>query len=461
MGYAHDEDTIVAPITPPGHSGVGIIRIAGEKAFAILEGLTRWKGGPIAERCATLMRIYDAESGSPIDRAIVTVYRSPRSYTGEDVVEISSHGNPVIMAAICDGAIALGARMAEPGEFTKRAFLKGKMDLSQAEAVQEVIMSSTMLAARAAQKRLEGGLTGAVKIVRDRLLESMVQLEAAVDFPEEELEILSEGRIIGLLSEALVGVTDLENSFRVGRVLSEGAKIAIVGKPNVGKSSLLNCFLREERAIVSPVPGTTRDFISGMMHVRGIPLKFIDTAGIRSGDIDELESEGVNRSRKIIENADLVLFVIDGSEALTGEDDIAHEEIGGRKFIVTVNKIDLGTVDRGDRYEGSEGWSGCVPVSAKLREGMEELEKSIYRAIMEEDGPSSVDVLVGNLRQKEMLEKARGFMEAAIRGLSEGLPPELVALEARDAATSLGEIVGEISTEEILERIFQSFCIGK
>ncbi len=461
MRFAHDDDTIVAPITPPGRSGVGTVRISGEKALSIIEGLSQRDRVSFKPRRAVLSKIVDPESGLLIDSAIVTYYRSPKSYTGEDVVEISSHGNPIILSAICDGAIFLGARVAEAGEFTKRAFLKGKMDLSQAEAVQELIAAGTMLSAAAARKRLEGGLKDAVTSTRERLLESLMHLEAAVDFPEEELEILSKGKIGELLSGALGGVDELLSTFRAGRVLAEGAKIAIVGKPNVGKSSLLNCFLREERAIVSPRPGTTRDFISEMRHIRGIPLKFIDTAGIRSGGVNDVESEGVSRARKIIGDADLVLLVIDGSSALSQEDDAAREEISGKQFLLVVNKKDLGIVEHGERFGANDGCCGSVSVSAKSREGVEELESCIYSAILGEEALTSVEVLVGNMRQKEMLEKAKGYIEDAIGGAHEGLSPEFISLEVRDAASALGEIVGEITTEDILEKIFSSFCIGK
>ncbi len=461
MRFAHDDDTIVAPITPPGRSGVGTVRISGEKALSIIEGLSQRDRVSFKPRRAVLSKIVDPESGLLIDSAIVTYYRSPKSYTGEDVVEISSHGNPIILSAICDGAIFLGARVAEAGEFTKRAFLKGKMDLSQAEAVQELIAAGTMLSAAAARKRLEGGLKDAVTSTRERLLESLMHLEAAVDFPEEELEILSKGKIGELLSGALGGVDELLSTFRAGRVLAEGAKIAIVGKPNVGKSSLLNCFLREERAIVSPRPGTTRDFISEMRHIRGIPLKFIDTAGIRSGGVNDVESEGVSRARKIIGDADLVLLVIDGSSALSQEDDAAREEISGKQFLLVVNKKDLGIVEHGERFGANDGCCGSVSVSAKSREGVEELESCIYSAILGEEALTSVEVLVGNMRQKEMLEKAKGYIEDAIGGALEGLSPEFISLEVRDAASALGEIVGEITTEDILEKIFSSFCIGK
>jgi tRNA modification GTPase len=461
MRFAHDDDTIVAPITPPGRSGVGTVRISGEKALSIIEGLSQRDRESFKPWRAVLSKIFDPERGLLIDSAIVTYYRSPKSYTGEDVVEISSHGNPIILSAICDGAIFLGARVAEAGEFTKRAFLKGKMDLSQAEAVQELIAASTMLSAAAARKRLEGGLKDAVTRTRERLLESLMHLEAAVDFPEEELEILSKGKIGELLSEALGGVDELLSTYRAGRVLAEGAKIAIAGKPNVGKSSLLNCFLREERAIVSPRPGTTRDFISEMRHIRGIPLKFIDTAGIRSGGVNDVESEGVSRARKIIGDADLVLLVIDGSSALSEEDDAAREEISGKQFILVVNKKDLGIVEPGERFGATDGCCGSVSVSAKSREGVEELESRIYSAILGEEALTSVEVLVGNMRQKEMLEKAKGYIEDAIGGALEGLSPEFISLEVRDAASALGEIVGDITTEDILEKIFSSFCIGK
>lgn len=460
MKYAYDDDTIVAPITPPGHSGVGVIRISGSRALSILRALCMTAGG-FEPRHVRLEKIFDPRNAQLIDRTIVTFYQSPESYTGEDVVEISSHGNPVIMSAICEGAVFLGARIAEPGEFTKRAFLKGKIDLSQAEAVQELISASTMLAANAAQKRLEGALKESVDGMRGRLLEALVHLEAAVDFPEEELEILSEGRIKELLEGARSGVVDLLGTFRVGRVLSEGAKIAIVGRPNVGKSSILNCFLREERAIVSPEPGTTRDFISEALHIKGIPLKVIDTAGIRETAADAVETEGVDRSRKIIEGADLILFIIDGSVELTEADEVTGAALSGKEFILVINKKDLGTQVSDERFRDREGCSGSATVSAKTREGIDFLEEIIYRTILGEGGPGSVEVLVGNLRQKEMLERARGYLEEAIRGIEGRISPELISLEVRDAATSLGEIIGEITTEDILEKIFSSFCIGK
>lgn len=461
MRYARDDDTIVAPVTPPGHSGVGIVRLSGEKALLILEHLARREGAAFSPRHATVAGIFDPGDDSTIDQVLVVFYPSPDSYTGEDVVEISTHGNPVIMSSICDHAVRFGARLALPGEFTKRAFMKGKMDLSQAEAVQELIAARTALAAKAAQKRLGGGLGDLVRDIRTLLIDSLVHLEAAVDFPEEELEIVSEAGLEEMLVRALSRIEELLATFRAGRVLAEGANIALVGKPNAGKSSLLNRFLKEERAIVSPHPGTTRDFITETFHIQGVPIKLIDTAGIRAEQADGIESEGVSRSRRIIEAADLILFVTDGSEAPTAEDEVTKDAVIGKRYVLVMNKKDLGIASDFNLLREGKGFCGAVAVSAKTGEDMEMLEGLISRAIIGDVDSPSMEVLVGNLRQKEGLEKAKGFIGEAIRGCRVQLSPELIALEVRDGASSLGEVIGEITTEDILEEIFSSFCVGK
>ncbi len=400
-------------------------------------------------------------TGETIDECLVAFFKAPASYTGEDVVEIYAHGNPLILEKLCDASKAAGARMAEPGEFTKRAFLNGKMDLSQAEAVQEMIFASTELSLKAARERLRGGLGEVARKLRSSLLDALVHLEAAVDFPEEEIEIFSEGKVAEILEESEKAVRKLLDSANVGRILSEGARITICGRPNVGKSKLLNALLKEERAIVSDVPGTTRDFISEMMNVGGIPVRVIDTAGIRGEWGDAIEREGITRSAKVIEDADLILFVVDGSEPLTPDDDVAFGLVRGRSYVLVLNKLDLGLVVEPVRFSNDPGCRGVIRISAKTGEGIRELEEAIRKTLTGGRGFLEGEVLVSNLRQKELLEKALAALARARDALRRGESPEFATIDVKEAAKSIGEIVGEITTEDVLEKIFSTFCIGK
>ncbi|RMG59546.1 MAG: tRNA uridine-5-carboxymethylaminomethyl(34) synthesis GTPase MnmE [Deltaproteobacteria bacterium] len=449
---------MVAPATPPGRGGVGVVRISGPDSARILRALT---GRPVPpERRVVLRSVKAPSTGETIDRCLVCFFRGPASYTGEDVVEISAHGNPLILKKICEAALEEGARMAQPGEFTRRAFLNGKLDLSQAEAVAELVEASSDLSLQAAMRRLDGGLREETEAIREIILEALVHLESAVDFPEEELEIYEDGQVAEGLRDACEKIEKLLATARAGRILTEGARVTICGRPNVGKSSLLNALLKEERAIVSKTPGTTRDFISETLTLRGVPIRVIDTAGIRREWGDAVEKEGILRSSREIESADLILFVVDGSQEITDDDRYAYEKVRGKEHIVVVNKTDLPRVaDLTSLPIGDE--RGKVFVSARTGEGMERLEEAVSAALVGDEKGVRGDVLVGNMRQKELLEKGREALHRAIEGLQEGRSPEFVSLDVREAAEALGEIVGRVTTEDVLERIFSTFCIGK
>ncbi len=446
-------DPIVAIATPFGESAIGMVRLTGKGVLEIAQKHFK-TSKPIKPRYAHYGELLD-EKGEVLDEGVLVYYKAPHSYTGEDMVEISLHGNPLILKKAVELFLKAGCRLAQPGEFTKRAFLSGKLDLTQAEAVAELISAKTDLARKVALRQLQGELSKYIRPLRESLLELCAYVEADIEFSEEDIPTLSKEQVIELVSKVIEGIDKLLKTAKTGKLIREGIKLAIVGKPNVGKSSLFNALLKEDRAIVTDIEGTTRDFIEESLNLRGIPVRLIDTAGIRQTS-DPVEKIGVQRSLKKIEEADVILFVVDASSSLTEEDLRIYETVKNRDLIVVLNKIDLGEVVPLEIFKGHS----IIKVSALTGTGLQNLEEEILKkagAIAQE----GLNIYV-SLRHEELLRKSKEVLESFLeRYREEDISPEIAMLDIREASDYLGEIVGEVTTEDILGNIFSRFCIGK
>lgn len=442
------EDTIVAIATPPGRGGIGVVRVSGPAAQPIARALSGRDG--FEPRHATLTTIA-AGDGSPIDRAVVTCFAAPHSYTGEDVVEISAHGSPVVLQAIVAAAMAAGARLANPGEFTLRAHLHGRIDLVQAEAVAELIEAVTPLQARVAFDQLEGTLTARLREIDASLLDLIARLEASLDFPEEGYHFITPGDAGAALDGVATAIDAVLSDAHRGRVIREGLTAAIIGRPNAGKSSLFNRLAGAARAIVTEVPGTTRDLLTEKIDVGGIPFTFVDTAGVRGEAGDSIEEEGIARARQAAAAADVRIVVLDRSRPLTGDDHALIADTAGRQILVA-SKCDL-----------SPAWDetaiGARPVSALTDEGVDELRSalcSLTGAGERRDRPA-----LANLRHAALLEQAREAIARARASAKAGVPEEFVLADLHEARGRFDEITGARPQDEVLRTIFERFCIGK
>jgi tRNA modification GTPase len=398
--------------------------------------------------------------GERVDEALLYVMRRPRSYTREDVAEISCHGGVVATRCVLEAVLARGARVAEPGEFTKRAFLNGRLDLAQAEAVIDLIQARTMASHRAALKQLEGALSQRLRDLREQLLQVSVHLEASIDFPEEDLELISAGGLIDRLVAVAGELAHLLETFERGRVVREGLTTAVLGRPNVGKSSLLNALTGCDRAIVSPHPGTTRDTVEAALQVGGLLLRVVDTAGIRM-TADAVEWEGVRRARKVAEEAELLLVVLDRSEDLTEDDRMLLAETAGKPRILVCNKCDLPARWSPEKLASGVAASSVVEVSALQGCGLPELERTIVRRALGSESLEQSEVLLTSVRHRQSLAVALQNVRAAEQGLRQGVPVEFAAFDVTEALRQIGGILGEDSCSEVLDRIFGSFCVGK
>ncbi len=441
-------DTIVAVATPPGRGGIGLVRLSGPDARAIAAAL-RASDAPLEPRRATFSRIRSAERS--IDHAIVTFFPGPRSYTGDDVVEISAHGSPVVLHAIVAGAVAEGARLAEPGEFTLRAFLNGRVDLTQAEAVADLVDSVTPLQARAAFDQLEGTLTDRISAIDAALFDLIARLEASVDFPEEGYHFVESDELVGAMDDLLQKTACLLADARRGRMIREGLQVAIVGKPNVGKSSLFNALAGSERAIVTPIPGTTRDLITETIDIDGLRITLVDSAGLRATE-DAVESAGVQLARRAMHIADAVLVVVDGSSPLDETDtEILNETAGFRRLVVS-NKSDIS-----DRVR-----AGDLSVSAKTGAGFDRMRTELVRVLDVE--PARDQPAITNLRHARLVQTAHdalGRARAALVERGRSVSEEFVLADLQHARNALEEISGRRAPEDLLAHIFARFCIGK
>ena len=457
------EDTIAAIATPLGEGGIGIVRLSGPEAVKIAERIFRAQNKNwISAGSHRLFygHIIDRE-GLVIDEVLLSYMRAPHTYTREDVVEINCHGGIVPLRRVLELVLGYGARLAGPGEFSKRAFLNGRLDLAQAESVIDIIRARTDAGLKLAMSQLRGELSGKITSLQKKLLGLLAQIEAVVDFPEEGLEE-SAGDEILVKSQALLSeVEQLIRGADTGKIYREGISTVIIGRPNVGKSSLLNAMLREERAIVTEIPGTTRDIIEEIINIRGIPLKIIDTAGLHETE-DVVEKIGVERTRDNIKRADLVLLVLDAARGLTNEDKAIIESIGEKKSIILLNKVDVKEIKiEKSKVERFSPGSPLLWISAEQGTGLIELEETIVNMVLGGQAASSEAVLVSSVRHKQALEKASAHLSEAVNGILGKLPLDMVSIDLRSAWEALGDITGSTSTEELLDRIFADFCIGK
>ncbi|HUI68422.1 MAG TPA: tRNA uridine-5-carboxymethylaminomethyl(34) synthesis GTPase MnmE [Nitrospirota bacterium] len=455
-----EQDTICAVSTPPGEGGIGIIRMSGKDAISIGARVFKPRRDNndfalTATHTVHYGHVIDPGTGEMVDEVLMSVMRGPATYTREDVVEINCHGGMMPLWRTMALLINAGARQAEPGEFTKRAFLHGRIDLAQAEAVMDIIRAKTDLSHRAANELLMGGLSIEVSNLRDRLVSLLASVEAGIDFPEEDIETESGTPLADEVSDILAMIEGLLSSFAFGRILRDGFATAIVGKPNVGKSSLLNALLKQNRAIVTEIPGTTRDVLEEYLNVSGIPIRILDTAGIRHTH-DAVEQEGVRRSLAAIESADIVIVVLDGSEKLKEEDQRVLKEVEGKSAIAVINKSDLPreleVLDR-PRLQ--------VSLSCRTGDGLDSLKRAVSDMMKQGTVRAREHAWAVNQRHRGALENTRISLEKSLESVKACLSPEFIAVDLRDALDSLGLILGATYTEDILERIFNDFCIGK
>lgn len=449
---SNTEDTIVALATPSGVGAISVIRISGPSSISSVDKIFNGKVNLIDCKSHTIHYGKIVFADNLIDDVLVSVFRAPNSYTGEDSIEISTHGSQLIVQKIIEAIIAQDVRLAEPGEFTKRAFLNGRIDLAQAEAVIDVINSRTEASLRGARNQLDGILSAKVDSLREMLMNSSSMIELELDFAEEDLEFLPKEKIISRIDEILIEIEKLLKSYAFGKVIRDGVNVTLVGKPNVGKSSLLNYMLKESRAIVSEIPGTTRDIIREEFSVDGILYRLYDTAGIRLSD-DAIEKEGVVRSRDAVRSADLVLFINDVIQGFAEDLNSELLELTNKEKIISViNKIDL---------DANSNLDANVKLSAKTGEGIESLFKVMKEKAIGSESYSEKGALVSNLRHFEALKKAKGHLAKAKDSVLAGMSGEFIAVDLRNAESSLGEIIGKVTSEDILNNIFAKFCIGK
>lgn len=452
------DDTIAAIATPLGEGGLAVVRVSGARALAIADICFRSSRGPerkpSAAKSHTLHHGRVVRDGSAVDEVLLAVMRAPRTYTREHTVEISCHGGLLPAKATLDAVLAAGARLALPGEFTKRAFLNGRLDLAQAEAVADVISARTELALRAAEEQLAGKLSQRVNELREELLGTLAHVEAHIDFPEEDIAPDTRETLAGRLERGGAFLERLLRTANEGQLLRRGLRAAIIGRPNAGKSSLLNQLLGRDRAIVSPVPGTTRDTIEETASVRGVPVVFIDTAGLREAG-DAIEVEGVRRSRESLERAELILHVLDASEPLSPGDGVFLREFAGRPRIVVRNKADL------PAKLGALPSGPVVDVSCATGAGIEALKDAIQELMWAGGIHAEMLEVMINARHQDALRRAREAVARGLAALRAGQSLEFAALDLRIAVNAAGEVVGKTATEDLLDAIFSRFCIGK
>ena len=448
-------NTIAAISTPAGNGGVGIIRISGNDSLKIIDRIFKpVKKGEIRPFSFKLGHIYD-EDGKVIDQVLVSYFKAPKSYTGEDVCEINCHGGNVSMKKILETVLKNGAVMAEGGEFTKRAFLNGKLDLTQAEAVIELINSKSEKESRASIKQLDGKLGQEIRNIENEIVGLLADIEANIDYPEyEDIEEVRREKIVEVLRNQIEKLSKLEKSFESGKILKNGVLTAIVGKPNVGKSSLLNALLKEDRAIVTEIPGTTRDTIEEYVTIKGISLRLMDTAGIRKTS-DIVENIGVEKSKKALEEAELVLLLIDGSVGVTEEDEKIYNEIKNKPHILIINKTDL------ECKEINISDENTVRISTKTGDGLEQLENKIEELFNVKNLDTENEIIITNIRHKDLISKTINGLNSAIEAIETGIPIDMISINIKDAIKSLGEMLGESVSEDVLNKIFEKFCVGK
>lgn len=464
----HTDDTIVAISTPPGRGGIGVVRLSGPESLDIARRLVRLSAEPEPRR-ATLGELLD-EDGASVDQVVVTYFRKPHSYTAEDVVEVSCHGAPVVLRFLLERATEQGARLAEPGEFTLRAFLNGRLDLAQAEAVRDLIEAQTLYQARVAAQQLGGSVARHLAPIKKELVDLITLLEAGIDFAEDDVSVLSAPQIVERIERVRAGLAAYAETFRFGRVVQEGLTLAIVGRPNVGKSSLFNRLVERDRAIVTAAPGTTRDLVTEVINLEGIPLKLVDTAGIRQAR-DEAETIGVRKSYEALADSDLTLVVLDASAGLLTEDaELVERSRAAGSALLVWNKVDLVSgadfpVCAATESEGGGSQAGARlvarRVSALTAQGIPELRRAILEAALPGLDGSRETGFLTNIRHERLIRDSLEALKSARLAAEENIPHEMLLLDLYNALRPLDSITGQTTVEDILNQIFSTFCIGK
>ncbi|PHR24650.1 MAG: tRNA uridine-5-carboxymethylaminomethyl(34) synthesis GTPase MnmE [Desulfotalea sp.] len=462
MTLSNVEDTIAAISTPAGAGGIGIIRISGVQSLAILQFLFTPKDSSCKYRSHQLYygHIHHPEDGRILDEVMAVIMKAPHSYTREDVVEIHCHGSFLVLQNILDIVVANGAVLAAPGEFTKRAFLNGRIDLTRAEAVIDILSAKTRKGVDLAQEQLSGALYRLIEPLQKTLTEMRAVVEVAIDFPDEDIDIVDSKKMISQVEDDIIApLTALLTNVHQGRLYREGVALVIAGRPNVGKSSLLNTLLQEERALVTSIPGTTRDSIEEIIDIEGIPVRIIDTAGIRSG-AGEVEELGILRAKDLINKADLVLFLVDGSLPVAQEEKDLYAQVSHKPVLTVINKIDLG--QRPKSENSTFGVAGdFVEISAKKQLGIDSLKQAIFKKITSGTEQWEEDACSPNLRHQVALKLAKTAAMRVLSTLQMGLTNDLIAVDLQECLNCLGEIVGETTTDDVLDVVFEQFCLGK
>ena len=451
-------DTIVALATPLGRSGIGVIRLSGADSLSIVRKLVRDENFNPKPRVSLLKKIFDLETSDITDETLITYFQAPNSFTGEDVIEISCHGSPVILRQIIDFCLRLDARMADAGEFSLRALANGQINLSQAEAIRDLIDAQSIASARLSIRQLRGEFSNALQPLKDDLLDIIVVLESSLEFVEDDLPDFQTENIKTKLQKITETVGKMASTFKAGKLLREGLKVALVGRPNVGKSSLFNALLGHDRAIVTAIAGTTRDQIHEKLTINNIPISLIDTAGLRETS-DTVESIGVERSRRTMADADLIIVMLDGSENLTVEDKEILESTDGLTKIIAINKIDLNLKSE-IKSQIPNPKSQIIMVSAKTGEGLDELQKAIIEPFSAQEIDNS-GFLISDARHNDLLLRTKSEIETSLKLIDEKMSEEIILIGLHNALRYLGQITGETTTEDMLTRIFSTFCIGK
>ena len=453
--------TIASISTAPGIGGIGIIRMSGEKCFEILDKIFFAKNSCDIEDIKGYTMKYGQirNKDKIVDEVLVSYFKTPHSYTTENMCEINSHGGIVIMREILRLCLENGAELAEPGEFTKRAFLNGRIDLSQAEAVIDIINAKSNREAKEGIKQLEGYLTQELNKIKEKILEIMTNIEVSIDYPEYDIEEMLNTEIKEKLLPIKVDLQKLLDSFDNGKIIKEGIKTAIIGRPNAGKSSLLNAILKEERAIVTEIEGTTRDTIEEFVNINGLPLKLIDTAGIRNTE-NEVEKIGIEKSKKLAKEADLCIVIIDSSKQLNNEDKEILKMVEPKKTIIILNKIDLECfVDKDTDLISN--FKNVVKISALKKEGIEDIYQKISQMFNFNEIDLDNEIVITNERHKNIIKKAIENINKAEESIDKNMPVDIVAISIKEVLANLGEITGDVASEEIINEIFARFCLGK
>lgn len=452
------DDTIVAVATPPGIGAIGVIRLSGANAFGIANEM--FPGKDLEQQPSHTLHVgLLCDFGSNIDEVVLSLFKGPKSYTGEDVIEISCHGSPYVQQQVVEACIRRGARIAKPGEFTQRAFLNGKLDLTQAESVADLIASNTAASQKTALNNIRGGFSVALRKLREQLIGFSALIELELDFSEEDVEFADRKKFDAIIQSAQISSRQLLESFRLGNVIKNGVSVAIIGKPNAGKSTLLNTLLNENRAIVSEIAGTTRDTIEEVVNINGILFRLIDTAGIREDSTDMIERVGIEKSLEKMKGADVVLYIFDVNEMDPAELAalVQQFEKSNKQYVLAGNKSDIARVGMAEKYQVA----GPIHlISAQQKQGIEAIKNALF-AFTVGESPATENVVVTNARHYEALQQVQQSLADIKKGLDEGTPSDLVALDIRRCLHYISEITGDISNEDVLDFIFSKFCIGK